>query len=455
VVNFTIDPNPPVLVARDDFFSVLESIAGDNAPKIFTVSQLLGNDTGTGLTITSVTTITTGWGTAVLAVDGQSIIFTPNNGFEGNVQFTYEVTDGTNTATATATVTVNVFGIDARNDAVVAQQGTPLVLPASTLTANDIGNISLTITAVGPGSNGAVTLVGTDVIYTPNAGFRGFDTFTYTVTDADGNVDTATVSVDVQPVAVTNNFTALERVPQTYSASTLLGDDRGTGLTIVDVGNAVNGTVSLDGSGNVIFTPNNVHGAGTATASFTYTIRDSNGKQDTATVNISVFSILARNDGFSTPLNTAITLNESQLLANDSGNASISIQSVSEPVTSDNYSFAWDEGAETITITPTNDFSGTITFSYTMVDVDGETSTATVSVFVSATATPNPNTPPVANPDSFVTLEDIPLTLSAAQLLGNDSGDQPLGIVSVQAAVNGTVALVDGQVIFHSRRHHR
>ncbi len=60
------------------------------------------------------------------------------------------------------------------------------------------------------------------------------------------------------------------------------------------------------------------------------------------------------------------------------------------------------------------------------------------------------NDAPVVQGDSFQTAEDTPLSLSPANLLGNDSdpdGDA-LTLVSVQKAVNGTVELVNGNVVF-------
>ena len=53
-----------------------------------------------------------------------------------------------------------------------------------------------TITAITQGANGtvAITGAGTGLTYTPNAGFVGPDTFTYTITDGAGATDTATVS---------------------------------------------------------------------------------------------------------------------------------------------------------------------------------------------------------------------------------------------------------------------
>lgn len=50
-------------------------------------------------------------------------------------------------------------------------------------------------------TDGAVTIIadGTQVVYTPNAGFWGFDSFTYTIEDGNGNQSTAPVSMRVSP----------------------------------------------------------------------------------------------------------------------------------------------------------------------------------------------------------------------------------------------------------------
>ncbi|MGE0165096.1 MAG: tandem-95 repeat protein, partial [Dongiaceae bacterium] len=95
--------------------------------------------------------------------------------------------------------------------------------------------------------------------------------------------------------------------------------------------------------------------------------------------------------------------------------------------------------------TPAADYAGPASFTYTVLDGNGGTSIATVNVTV------NPvNDAPVANADAVSTNEDTTLTIPAATLLGNDTdmdGDT-LSIVSVQSAVNGTVQLVGGNVVF-------
>ena len=87
-----------------------------------------------------------------------------------------------------------------------------------------------------------------------------------------------------------------------------------------------------------------------------------------------------------------------------------------------------------------------VTFTYTATDNDGGIGApATVTITVTGT-----NDGPVATADALFTSEDSALTIPAATLLGNDTDIDggTLSITSVQGAVNGTVALVGGNVVF-------
>lgn len=63
--------------------------------------------------------------------------------------------------------------------------------------ANDhdpVGDL-LAVDSVSPPANGTATIDGTEVVYTPDPGFFGVDTFTYTVGDGGGGSAQATVTV--------------------------------------------------------------------------------------------------------------------------------------------------------------------------------------------------------------------------------------------------------------------
>ncbi len=65
----------------------------------------------------------------------------------------------------------------------------------------DLPNDHLNITGLGDPGHGTVSVVNGQVLYTPDADYNGPDSFTYTITDDYGASDTATVYLNVTPVA--------------------------------------------------------------------------------------------------------------------------------------------------------------------------------------------------------------------------------------------------------------
>jgi VCBS repeat-containing protein len=77
----------------------------------------------------------------------------------------------------------------------------------TSLLNNDVGN-SLTVTSNTNPTHGSVTVNSNGTFdYTPDPGFVGTDSFTYTVTDGVGRTATATVTLTVDPAAVTTPST--------------------------------------------------------------------------------------------------------------------------------------------------------------------------------------------------------------------------------------------------------
>ena len=62
---------------------------------------------------------------------------------------------------------------------------------------SDVDGDTLTVDSVTHGTNGSVINNGGNVTYTPDLGFNGTDSFTYTISDGNGGTDTATVTVTV------------------------------------------------------------------------------------------------------------------------------------------------------------------------------------------------------------------------------------------------------------------
>jgi hypothetical protein len=110
------------------------------------------------------------------------------------------VTDG-NGGEATATVTVTVTPV---NDVPLADDDAFTVFSDSADNALDVltgdsdpDGDGLILAEVSDPPNGAAIANGENVLYTPQAGFSGQDTFTYTITDEHGGEATATVTVTV------------------------------------------------------------------------------------------------------------------------------------------------------------------------------------------------------------------------------------------------------------------
>jgi len=88
---------------------------------------------------------------------------------------------------------------------------------------SDVDNDHLFVDSVTQPAHGtAVINPDNTVTYTPEAGFDGLDSFTYTVSDGKGGLDTAMVTVDVRPVAAGCNL-----YPIALHADSLVGAQPG------------------------------------------------------------------------------------------------------------------------------------------------------------------------------------------------------------------------------------
>jgi beta-lactam-binding protein with PASTA domain len=173
------------------------------------------------------------------------------------VTFTYRASDGIATSNA-ATVTINVTRPAgqpvANNDAVTTPQNTPVT---SNVDANDTNGgapggalVQASLTVRRAPLNGTAVAItdGTgnrQVTYTPNAGFVGVDTYTYTIADtaATSNVATVTVTVTAPPATVA--VPAVVNLTQAAAQAAITG----AGLTVGAVTQATSATVP---SGSVI-----------------------------------------------------------------------------------------------------------------------------------------------------------------------------------------------------------
>ncbi|MBB2494787.1 retention module-containing protein, partial [Aquipseudomonas ullengensis] len=450
-VAITVNPVNDAPVAVNDSLSATEDTS-----VIFTVAQLTGNDSdadGTPLIINSVTS--GNGGTAVLNSNG-TVTFTPNANFNGTANFTYTVTDGQLTSN-TATVNVVVAAVNdapvANDDAATSDENLSVTI-AVLSNDTDAENNTLTVTGVTQGANGSVVIdaVSGNPIYTPNGGFSGSDSFTYTISDGNSGTSTATVNITVNPkndvpVAVTDSITLSEGGTATIlvgGATSVLANDSdadGDPLTATLVTGPTNGSLTLNANGTFSYTHN---GSETTSDSFTYKVNDGSVDGNTVTVNIGVTPVNdapVANDDFYTinedqTLVLPLPLNE--LVTNDTDADGDSLRAYMISGAS-NGSFS--VVGSNVVFTPTPGFSGAASFTYGIYDGKGGTSTATVHITV------NPvNDAPVAVTDSISVSEGGTATIlasGATSVLTNDSDAEsdPLTATLVTGPANGTLTL--------------
>ncbi len=298
------------------------------------VPGVLVNDTDAesqGLTVTGFDAVSTS-GAAVTVNGNGSFSYDPTGsatiqaltvGQTLNDTFTYTIDDsngGTDTATVTVTVTGVNFVPDAMDDSDATNEDTPLNIAAPGVLVNDTDpdGHTLTVTVFDAASvNGATVNVNGDGSFTYDStvaaalqalavGQTLNDTFTYTVDDGNGGTDTATVTITVTgvndaPTAVDDTFDTVSLPdPKSKDAGNVVTNDSDidTGdtfsVTSFDATSVNGATVTVDASGNFTYDAfgtsfhNNLTGGQTAVDTFTYTITDSQGATDSATVSVTV-----------------------------------------------------------------------------------------------------------------------------------------------------------------------
>ena len=389
-----------------------------------TEAELTNDDAGSGLEVTAITQPSNG--TATLNDDG-SVTYAPTTGFSGSDSFSYTVTDDAG-QTVTATVSVTVAPT-AGADAASTPAQTAVTLTESELTDDDAGS-ALKVTAVTQPTHGTTTLNGDrSVTYTPDDGFSGSDSFSYTVTDAAGQTVTATVTVTVTPTAGPDAASTPAETAATLTQAELTNDDLGTGLEVTGVTQPAHGTTVRNADGSVTYTPEDGF---SGEDTFSYTVTDDAGGVAIATVTITV-TPTAVDDTASTTSGTPVTLAETSLTNDDTG----SVLHVTD-VDSEVNGTAVLNPDGSVTFTPTPGFSGEAGFSYTVTDEHGQTAAADVVVTVT----------PTAGDDTLATLLETEATISAAELLDDDRGTG-IEVTAVGTAAHGTTVLnADGSISY-------
>ncbi|MCA9125425.1 MAG: tandem-95 repeat protein [Planctomycetales bacterium] len=359
----------------------------------------------------------------------------------------------------------------AMNDTVSTPEDTALLLVGGSvdLTTNDAREAGRTLSVVSISSI-AGTTQGTinGFTYTPPLNFFGQDTLTYTIEDSNALRSTATVTINVTPVndapvAVDDSLAVDEETTDNF-LDVLLNDTVGPAnetsdsIIITSVSTPTAGgslSIAADGK-SLIYTPDPTF---IGDDTFTYTIMDSGGLTDTATVTVAVEATVlprARTDR-ATVLEDSMD-NIIDVLLNDRTNAGatkilvgIDSNPANGSVTIDTMGTS-DSADDVVLYTPNSNFFGTDTFTYSMNDTATGSLASIGTVTVTVTGV---NDPVQLVNDMASATEDTPATIAISTLLSNDSPGpnetaQTLTLTAVNAVGSGGMVAISGNNVIYT-----
>jgi hypothetical protein len=363
-----------------------------------------------------------------------NLTYTPNGTPQAD-SFTYTVTDN-NTFVGTtvsydngaSSIVLEKPSLETSTTATVSLS--PYAPPSATAQSVTVAyNTAQTITLSGTDSNGATltyavatvpthgmlgTVNGSSVTYTPNSGYTGTDSFTFTVSDGISTSAAAAVSITVNPAAAVANDQNVAVDYQTATPVTLSASGQGT-ITYTVATQPAHGTLGAVTGSSVTYTP----AAGYSGAdSFTFTASNAGGSS-VGQVNITVGQPpvvpVAQNSNATVVYQTATQITA---VAGGGDGHALTYSVVTGPAHGTVSSFT---GAN-ITYTPANGYSGTDSITFKASDGTSTSNTATISITVTLP-------PPVANNQnvtaSFQTATAVTLSATGSGTLTYTVATQP------------------------------
>ncbi|MEJ2880807.1 Ig-like domain-containing protein [Pedobacter sp. GR22-6] len=287
------------------------------------------------------------------------VTYLPNSGFTGTDTFTYTVKDanGAESNVATVTIVVNKTLVGT-NDVTTTNVNTPVVVH---VLDNDPKKAGASVLKNSDPLHGSI-IVNPDgtISYTPVTGYSGKDTFTYKLVNSNGDEsDPITVTVNVKPTGLTD--TGNTRSNEAIIIPVKDNDPGKSGTTVVPLTSPLNGSISVNPAGNVVYTPT-VGFSGKDT--FQYLLRTADGvDSDPIIVNINVKPV-GSPDIITTTPDVAVIL---PIKDNDLSKTGTTIVLSTNPV--NGLVSIGPDG--TVGYTPNTGYSGKDTFTYQLRTADG------------------------------------------------------------------------------------
>ena len=436
-VTIHVTPGPGLPQAVDDEYTVFR----DSGPNVLS-PDVTANDVGIWpLSQFSNTPASHGTVTKGLLVGDHDFSYAPTLGFTGDDTFTYTFT-GLDLMPRTATVTIHVVDLPtpkAVDDEYTVVEGSGANHLDPIVTANDVGVVPGYF-AHSSASHGFVeaAMFSFDYTYTPNPGFSGDDSFTYTFIGTDGNFHEGTVTIHVTPltvIAAPDEYTVVEGSGPNHLDPIVTANDVGVTQGLYQHSSASHGLVEAAMfSFDYTYTPDPGF---SGDDSFTYTFLGIDGEfhEGTVTIHVTPVTVIAADDEYTVVENSAANHLEPSVTANDVG---ISSTPEFAHSSASHGSVPTPPGSSDFTYTPDPDFHGDDSFTYTFIGTDGVAHTAKVTIHV----TPAPG--PYASDDEFTVAQDSGTTVLSPDVTANDFGFSSALFTNTPAAY-GIVTTTQGQ----------
>ncbi|ARP00586.1 Polymer-forming cytoskeletal [Vibrio alginolyticus] len=442
--DLTVNPVNDLPQPEDQAFTI-----GEDGVLTFTDQDLLDGATDIDGDDLSVEGVTYTGADGVLTDNGDGTYsFAPNENFNGEVNFTFDVSDGTDTVTANIDVTVTP-----ENDPPVAGSTSYTVHEDNSITISDDQLLANSSDVEGDVAVDSVSYSGTDGVFqdngdgtytfSPNENFNGEVSLDVVVVDEDGATDSTTAGITVlevndPPIAGATSYSVNEDEVITISSEQLLANasDVEGEVAIDSVSySGSDGIFTDNGDGTFSFAPNeNFNGD----VSLDVVVTDEDGATIATNANIDVLPVndapVSGDLAYSVDEDGSITLSQEQLLAQASDVDGDDLTASNLTVDGNATVVANDDGS--FTITPDADFNGDIDLSFDITDGD-----ATIQATADLTVNPVNDLPTVGQPQ-FVTQEDTSFTFTEEQLLQN-AGDIDGDNLTVENVASDSGTLVD------------
>ncbi|WP_339898498.1 Ig-like domain-containing protein [Paraglaciecola polaris] len=431
-VTFTIDGTPDAPVAIADQTSVSEDT-------ILTFSAL-ANDVDVDNDTLSIDSVSVDVGSVSVNGDGD-IVYVPPGDFNGPATISYTIADGTGLF-ASSTVAVNVQNV---NDTPIAVGESATIAEDAVLHLNVLSNdsdidgdvlsvasVSASVGTVSVGNNG-------NIVFNPPANYFGPVTISYTVSDGNGGVASASValtvtSVNDEPIYTPSGTTATIDLINPVNIEVLSNfNDADRDPISIKSASSQNGSVQINSDGSITFIANEGF-VGTATVNVC--VSDTNDAVTCVDIPIVVVNP-----------NLAPVLTDLVVTVEEDGSLPLNLTGTDAEGDTLTYTLLTLPNGELIgdmpnvIYNPPEDFTGAVTFTYQANDGQLDSNIATVTIQVQGE-----NDAPLAVDDVFTLTTFEPAVLD---VLANDtdSDGDTLSIVGATVTI-GTVTFTDSALIY-------